>query len=435
MRDVGVQFDGQVDKYLHNIKTISVLSQTSFKYKSSNEDNSVGESDKSSLQTNDQEEQSFECDASCSESSHDIESPLDSDSEIETESNFSIHGSSHKGIIIQKDSEIIVLKNELCVRDAELEEIRDINKNLQTLLKEKEDCMNTQQENLKILHDKLKKLEYQRNCEVEDLKVKLYGCKYLIGQLKQDLNKKCESCYLQSQEIENLRLCVKEVTTLQLEKDSLLKKLQEMEQLTEQAKSCTLALERLKNVLLEKDELKQQNYEQSCIMADQEREIQRLLKRNKEISVTHDEQEKTKNTLKNMEAILNDKTTQISQYKEQLISMRQEISDFVNNLKLALNNLEEFNGSCEDVCICAKCDLDIGEEANNVLYNINVIMTRFQSYKIERQNLLQQIEDLKHYVKNDNQQTYLRKNLRNIMSDDFYCEPEIHQRNTSKISN
>lgn len=35
------------------------------------------------------------------------------------------------------------------VRDAELEEIRDINKNLEVLLKEKEDCMNTQQENIK----------------------------------------------------------------------------------------------------------------------------------------------------------------------------------------------------------------------------------------------------------------------------------------------
>ncbi|XP_076627576.1 uncharacterized protein LOC143344888 [Colletes latitarsis] len=415
MHDVGVQFDGHTDTYLNRITTTSVVSQTSFVYKSSDEDNSAEEeSDKSSLETNNQKEQSFECDASCSESLQDIETPSESSSDIETESNFNIHGSTHKGIIIQKDSEIIVLKNELCVRDAELEEIRDINKNLETLLKEKEDCMNTQQKNIKILHDKLNKLEHQRNCEVEDLKAKFYGCKYLVEQLKQDLNKKCESYYLQSQEIEKLRPYVKEVTILQLEKDSLLKKLQEMN--------------RLKNVLRENDELKKQNYEQSRILADQEEEIKRLLIVIRETSITHDEQVKTKSILENLKANIHDKTIKISQYEEQLISMKQEISDFVNNLKHALNNLEEFNGSFEDVCICTKCDLDINEEANTVLYNINVLMTRFQSYKIERQNLLQQIEDLKHYVKNDKQQTYLSKNLKNMIFDGFYCESETNSR-------
>ncbi|XP_043256117.1 uncharacterized protein PFB0765w-like [Colletes gigas] len=441
MHDVGVQFDGQTDTYLNRITTTSVVSQTSFVYKSSDEDNSAEESDKSSLETNNQKEQSFECDASCSESLQDIETPSESSSDIETESNFNIHGSNHKGIIIQKDSEIIVLKNELCVRDAELEEIRDINKNLETLLKEKEDCINGQQDNVKastqnILHDKLKKLEHQRNCEVEDLKAKFYGCKYLVDQLKQDLNKKCESYYLQSQEIEKLRPYVKEVTILRLEKDSLLKKLQEMNRLTEQAENYDLALERLKNVLRENDELKKQNYEQSRILADQEEEIKRLLILIRETSITHDEQVKTKTILENLKANIHDKTIKISQYEEQLISMKQEISDFVNNLKHALNNLEEFHGSFEDVCICTKCDLDINEEANTVLYNINVLMTRFQSYKIERQNLLQQIEDLKHYVKNDKQQACLSKNLKNIIFDGFYCESETNSKeNTSGKDN
>lgn len=43
-----------------------------------------------------------------------------------------------------------------------------------------------------------------------------------MEQLKQDLNEKCESCYLYSQEIEKLQLCIKETITLQLEKESLL---------------------------------------------------------------------------------------------------------------------------------------------------------------------------------------------------------------------
>lgn len=43
-----------------------------------------------------------------------------------------------------------------------------------------------------------------------------------MEQLKQDLNDKCESCYLYSQEIEKLQLCIKETITLRLEKESLL---------------------------------------------------------------------------------------------------------------------------------------------------------------------------------------------------------------------
>lgn len=90
------------------------MSQTSFTSKFSNEDNSA-DLDKNSSQTNNHKEQSFECDASCSNSSQDIESLTESDTEMGTESDFDLHNSVHKGIIIQKDSEIIVLKNELCV--------------------------------------------------------------------------------------------------------------------------------------------------------------------------------------------------------------------------------------------------------------------------------------------------------------------------------
>lgn len=63
-----------------------------------------------------------------------------------------------------------------------------------------------------------------------------------------------------------------------------------MDQLTEQAESYNLAVEQLKNVVQEKDELKKQNYEQSCILADQEKEIKRLLILIKETSIAHNEQ-------------------------------------------------------------------------------------------------------------------------------------------------
>ncbi|CAK9825333.1 hypothetical protein ANTRET_LOCUS3368 [Anthophora retusa] len=434
-RDVEVQIDDEVDKYLNKITTVSAMSQTSFTSRYSDEDNNTLEPDKSSLQTNNHEEQSFECDASCSGSSQDIGSPSEFDSELGTESDFNLHNGIPKRIIIEKESEIISLEIELCARDAELEELRETNEHLKILLEEKENCIHSQQGNLKILHEKLLKLDRQRNCEVDDLKQKFYGCKYLMDQLKQNLNEKCESCYLQSQEIEKLKLCAEKATTLQLEKDSLLGKLQEMEQLVEKAESYSMALEQLKDVLQEKDELKKQNYEQSCIIADQEKELNQLLKLIKEISVTYHEQMEAKNIIESLQVEIRDKNIKISQFEVQLGSMKREISDFFNNLKYALNNLEELNGVCEEVCSCTNCDLDIGEEANNILCNINIIMTRFQSYKVESQNLLQQIGDLKHYIENNKQQTYLNQNLENIICEDFHYDSEVDLRNTIKEDN
>lgn len=137
--------------------------------------------------------------------------------------------------------------------------------------------------------------------------------------------------------------------------------------------------------------------------------------------------------LENLKAEIHDKAAKLSKHEEELVTTKREISDFFSNLKHTLNNLEEFNGSCDHICDCAQCDLDISEEANNVLQNINAIMTRFQSYKIERQNLLKQIEDLKYYVENDKQQVYLDHNLRDIVSGGFYYESDVDPRSSSKI--
>ncbi|XP_076296844.1 uncharacterized protein LOC143217030 isoform X2 [Lasioglossum baleicum] len=414
--DVGVQFDGQVDKYLNKIITTSAMSQTSFTYKSSEEDNNLMESDKINFETNNYEEDSLECDTSCSGSSQDIGTLSKSNSEL-TESD--------KSIIIQKDSEIIALKHKLRAWDLELDEVQGLNKKLEISLQEKEDYINAQKENLEILRDKLIQIEREYNCEIEDLKTKLHNCKYLINQLKQDLSKKCESCHLHLKEIEKLKLYAEEASTLRLDRELLLQKLQKMEELSEKVEKYDLALSRLKKVQHEKD----------CILADQEKEIKQLLALISKTTVTYEEQENTKRMIESLETEICEKNMKISQYEQQFVSMKRETSEFVNNLKHALNNLEEFNGFCEDVYNCENCNLDITAEANHLLYNINVIMTRFQSYKIERQNLLQQIENLKHSVEDDKHQIYFNQSLRNMISDILKCESEVNTRNTGKIIN
>lgn len=141
----------------------------------------------------------------------------------------------------------------------------------------------------------------------------------------------------------------------------------------------------------------------------------------------------TNNTLEILKTEIQNKDIKISQYQEQLVSMKQDISDFFNNIKYILNNLEELNDVCEEVCSCTKCNLDIGEEANNILYNINIIMTRFQSYKIERQNYLQQIGDLEHYIKNNKQQNYSNQNLKNIICEEFFNDFQEDSKNISNV--
>ncbi|XP_076766927.1 uncharacterized protein LOC143433476 [Xylocopa sonorina] len=424
MHDAEVQVHDQVGEYLNKIGTISAMLQRLFASRSSDKDNSATDLDKNSLRTNNQEGRSSECDVSSSDSSQNIGSLSESDIKSGSESDFDSHDNVHKEIIIRKDAEIVAFKHELCVRDAELKELGNMNKHLEILVKEKDDCIHTQQENLKVLHEKLFKLNHERNSEVENLKRKLYSYKYMMEQLKQDLNEKCECCYVQSQEIGKLRLHVEEVTTLQLENDALLKKLQEMEGLSEKTKNYNRTMEQLRNILQERDKLKIQNYEQDCMLKDQEEKLNQLLKVINEMSIVYNEQMETKNMLENLKDDIRNKNVKISQYENQLASTKQEISDFFNSLKCTLSNLEELNDVCDDVCSCTTCDLDIGEEASNILWNINIIMTRFQSYKIESQNLLQQVGDLQHYIENDKRQTCLHQSLNSIICGNNRCNSE-----------
>lgn len=60
-----------------------------------------------------------------------------------------------------------------------------------------------------------------------------------------------------------------------------------MEELT---KNYNESLEQLKNILKERDELKKQNYEQHCLLTDQEEKLNQLLKVIKELSIKYNEQ-------------------------------------------------------------------------------------------------------------------------------------------------
>ncbi|XP_043504929.1 uncharacterized protein LOC122525953 [Polistes fuscatus] len=140
-----------------------------------------------------------------------------------------------------------------------------------------------------------------------------------MEQLKMELSKKCDFSFLQSQEIEKLRLHVKDTAILLAEKDSLVKKVKEMEHLSKEAENYRLTLDELKKALREKDELQKQNLEQKCILGDQEDEIKRLLILIQQMSSTHNDQQNRMTTvLEELQTEVVEKDNTISKYEEQL---------------------------------------------------------------------------------------------------------------------
>ncbi|XP_015177900.1 PREDICTED: putative leucine-rich repeat-containing protein DDB_G0290503 [Polistes dominula] len=238
--------------------------------------------------------------------SYQIENESESNSINESEFDNEFNDQFHKEIIIQKDSEIIA-------KEAEVEE-------LEIMLKEKDETLSTLRRGLQL---------YTNTCIME--------------QLKMELSQKCDLSFLQSQEIEKLRLHIKDTTILLAEKDSLMKKVKEMEHLSKEAENYRLARDELKEALREKDELQKQNLEQKCILGDQEDEIKRLLILIQQMSSTH-----------------NDK---------------------------------------QNICSRVKCEHDTCERTKRKLCIVSALMEELQRSKLENKGSLYEIENVKKHSK------------------------------------
>ncbi|XP_070162417.1 putative leucine-rich repeat-containing protein DDB_G0290503 [Polyergus mexicanus] len=321
----------------------------------------------------------------------------------------------HKGVIIQKDSEIIVLKNELGMKEDELEELRELNKHLQTLLKEEDENANILRHNFNILQEKLKIVNDKRNVEVENLSAKLSSSECLVDQLKMELGRKCQVCYLQSQEIQKLRQEVKETEVLSIENESLTRKMKEMEHLSKEAESCGIALEQVKNVWWERDMLQKQYHEQSCTLADREDEIKRLLTLIKQMSVAADTREVEMNdVVANLKNEIQVKNEKISQCEMQLICMEREVGNLTNMLKSSLNNLDESKIAYEGICEYTKCEHDTCLDVQSALSALKAFIAELEECKLERRNRLREIDNLKAYVA-----CYSQESVSEITNTDF----------------
>ncbi|XP_014601989.1 PREDICTED: putative leucine-rich repeat-containing protein DDB_G0290503 [Polistes canadensis] len=338
-----------------------------------------------------------------------IESESESNSITESEFDSEFNEKSHKEIIIQKDSEIIALKNEFSAKEAEVEE-------LEIMLKEKDETLGTLRRGLKL---------YTNTCIME--------------QLKMELTKKCDFSFLQSQEIEKLRLHVKDTAILLAEKDSLVKKVKEMEHLSKEAENYRLTLDELKTALCEKDEIQKQNLEQKCILNDQEDEIKRLLILIQQMSSTHNDQQTV--TLENVKKhskesicsshlnyhfISSDSNSEVDESNAMMLKRTQtsqknlleniqfswantetinnavmhEYTDFENHSNKDTSEPDSWNSAKTEVSILTINDNTnienmVVEEVSRSLIKMQFLMKQLQVYaERERPSLIKQIHDL-----------------------------------------
>ncbi|XP_039313029.1 sporulation-specific protein 15 [Solenopsis invicta] len=341
-----------------------------------------------------------------------------SESELGVNSDPEGYERSHKRVIIQKDSEIIVLKNELGMKEDELEELRLLNRQLQTLLEEKDENANILKRNVNTLQEKLKVASNMRDNELSS-----FEC--LVDKLNEELARKCQVCYFQSQEIQKLRNEVKEAELVSIENESLTRRVKEMEHLSREAESCGIALEQMKNVWRERDMLQKQYREQSCTLADREDEIKRLLTLIKQMSVTADTREisptnnfhdqvEMNGVVANLRKEIQAKSDKISQCEMQLVCMEREVGNLTSMLKSSLNNFDESKIEYEGVCDYTKCEHDTCLDVQSALSALKAFIAELEECKLERRNRLRGIDNLKAYMA-----CYSQENVSEITNTDF----------------
>ncbi|XP_032666498.1 uncharacterized protein LOC116841996 [Odontomachus brunneus] len=351
----------------------------------------------------------------------------------------------HKRVIIQKDSEIIVLKNELGVKEDELEELHH------RLEKRNEDAR-ILKFNFNIVRKKLQMVSDKRKSEMDELSAKLSASECLVDQLKAELGRKCQVCHLQSQEIQQLRERLKNAELLSMENESLARKVKEIECLSKEAESRGIALEQVKCVWRERDMLQEQCREQIRTLADREDEMRQMLTLIKQMSVKDNARETSNNpkiilrssfsrkscnpkyTVIAREQVemneMNDAVTdlrneirakddKISQYEMQLGCMERQVSNLTSMLKTCLNNFDESKVAYESICEHARCEHDTCLDVQSALVALGTFLAALKEDKRERHDRLLEIDNLR--------ACYSRQTVSEIANTDFYTGREIIQ--------
>ncbi|XP_066590173.1 putative leucine-rich repeat-containing protein DDB_G0290503 [Prorops nasuta] len=277
-----------------------------------------------------------------------------------------------KELLIEKESKIIALQNEIAAKDAELDELQDVNTKLETFIKEKEKNLMVLQKNIDLFQANFTQMNDQHTSTICDLEKKLYTYTHMVSELNTELNQKYQMVDSQCQEIEKLKIIAKEAKALRSENEELTTKLKNM---SKEAESCGLALKQMKEVVLERDSLLLETRKQSCLLADQEDEMKRLRTKMNQIACIYNNQKIVKmvEMLFALQEEVQEKDKRIVLYEKRVRNMDSTLNELAEKLEKNEKEMELFQTekylfkgqdtiSCNSVYNCQSLSVDCIDE-------------------------------------------------------------------------
>ncbi|XP_033209680.1 GRIP and coiled-coil domain-containing protein 2-like isoform X2 [Belonocnema kinseyi] len=279
-------------------------------------------------------------------------------SESESESR-----SAYESQIIEKESKIIALENEVQVKNAELEEREEKIKDMRMSVRSIKDVLD------------------QKCHEVEDLRTKVHVLKFEKRKLQDSLDNESRVSDAQLDELNRLRFRIDQEVDIKLNLSK------QLEQIKRERDGYARKV----------DMLQQQEKEKNRILAHNEEEIEELFQSWQNSTKEHEKYKaKTKEILGILETEVEDKNGRICEYEAQILNVEQEVGDMFIMLKTSLSEIEfidKYECECNDD---SDGNQSLVSQAKATISNLSLWVKQRET---ERKNLLKQLDDLKNEKK------------------------------------
>ncbi|XP_051173432.1 girdin-like isoform X2 [Leptopilina boulardi] len=269
----------------------------------------------------------------------------------------------NRSIIIEKDSKIIALENEVEAKNVELEE--------------REEKIN----GMRITVLSMKDVIDQKSFEVEDLKTKLKLNKLEKRRLQESLNNQCVVSDAQLEEINKLRYRVNHEEIIQ---SNLLRELDQMQKDRDSFKRKI-------------DEMQKEVREKTDILCDNEREYHELFLSWERTSEEYKTSKaKTMEVLKALEYEIDEKNRVISKCEKKILNVEQEIGDIFVMLQTSLSEIEFIDKGEMNLDNCQNDNIILQTKAT--VSNVHLLIKFLET---DRKELQKQLDEVKSEKKNE----------------------------------
>ncbi|CAD6225270.1 GSCOCG00005595001-RA-CDS [Cotesia congregata] len=265
----------------------------------------------------------------------------DDESETSTDSN--------RSYIIKSESIIISLENELKAKESEVDELKNLSRDLKYSLQNRDMQIKNLKESLAKTQLNLQNIIDQRNNELDEWRQKLENSRNLIELMNRKLEEKRHQCYELVQEINHLKQD-NNLQGLRTERDSLAKKLDDVAKLVKDAGNYGAGIEGMKALIRERNDLIEWKRQFEVHYSDQEYEIDRL---NKLINRIEEERETQRLEMsritEELEEELRNKSDEIDYYQEQINHYKEHTKQLKRELEKSNEAKEKDSMSDRDL--------------------------------------------------------------------------------------